>query len=121
MSKPFHIYLYGERRGPIAISFERLSAQLADLKRMFFELDGSFVWTGQVGAMRWQIDGMVYDAAGVIQYIDIKGECPWEYWVQLLQILADGGQWSSEWTVLRLPDQTAQTLKDFNQDIWRSK
>ena len=118
MSVPFHIYLYGIDRGTIPTSFEHLAERLSDFERIYFELDGSFVWTGGSEHGRWQLDGMVYDAAGAVQYVDIKGWCPWKIWNSFLTILGGDEGWSEDWTVIRLPAQREQTLATFNEEIW---
>jgi hypothetical protein len=61
---------------PFEVSFEDAFAALATLPRMFVEPDGSFVWTGEDEAGRWQVDGNLYDRAGRLLYIDLAGACP---------------------------------------------
>ncbi|MCC7335903.1 MAG: hypothetical protein IT422_12450 [Pirellulaceae bacterium] len=68
------------------ISFERAIADLELLPRMFIELDGSLVWCGEVEARRWQIDGMIYDRAGHVLRVELKGAAPRQAWEQLLSI-----------------------------------
>ena len=75
------------------ISFEQAIARLELLPRMFVELDGSFVWNGQIDgligqieAQRWQIDGMLYDRSGHVLRLELKGNAPRQAWEQLLAI-----------------------------------
>lgn len=121
MPEAFHIYLYGMGRGPIPITFEQLAERLSNVERIYFEMDGSFVWTGESDLGRWQLDGMVYDAAGSVQYIDLKGWCPWSVWNFFLRKLSGDEEWSEAWTVLRLPAQQEQTLAAFNQETWNGR
>ena len=69
---------------PFAISFEEAGAALEKLERMFFEPDGSFVWTSGAGEPNWQIDGNLFDRAGRLQFVDLKGNCPRELFDRLL-------------------------------------
>lgn len=62
-----------------AVLFDRTFEQVADalsmLPRMFVEPDGSFVWVS-AGEPGWQLDGMLYDGAGSLWYVELKGRCP---------------------------------------------
>lgn len=76
-------------QAPFARSFEEVGRRLEQLERMFFEPDGSFVWTGVAdGGRSWQIDGVLYDRAGRLLYVDLKGACPLSAWQELLDALA---------------------------------
>jgi hypothetical protein len=72
---------------PMARSFEEAFEQLERLPRMFIEPDGAFVWVSSSSDRRWQVDGVLYDRAGRLQFVDVKGECPDEAWRQLLAAL----------------------------------
>ncbi|NND96549.1 MAG: hypothetical protein HKN47_04370 [Pirellulaceae bacterium] len=78
----FHLYLYGTDCGPIATTFESAAARLQALPRLYLEPDGSFVWT-QVGGSE-QIFGMLYDAEGQLQYVELRGQCKRPTWRQLV-------------------------------------
>lgn len=121
MRNEFAIYLYGVDRKPIIADFDRIAQELQNVDRLYFEMDGSFIWTGEAAESRWQLDGMIYDAAGAIQYIDIKGWCPLPEWLDLLNTIADQAEWDHRWTVMRLPQLSAQSLGDFNQEIWSAE
>lgn len=69
------------------MSFEQAFEQLELLPRMFIELDGSFVWSGQRATGRWQIDGMLYDCDGRLQRVELAGHAPRHAWEQLLSII----------------------------------
>jgi hypothetical protein len=58
-----------------ACTFEQAASRLAALERMYVEPDGSFVWVSSSGDPAWQIDGNLYDRAGQLQFVDIKGSC----------------------------------------------
>lgn len=68
------------------MSFEQAFERLELLPRMFIELDGSFVWSGQQAAGRWQIDGMLYDCDGRLQRAELAGQAPRHHWEQLLNV-----------------------------------
>ena len=72
---------------PFQISFEEAGAALAKLDRMFFEPDGSFVWTSPHGETTWQADGNLFDRNGRLLFVDLKGSCPSEQFDQLLSAL----------------------------------
>ena len=66
---------------PFAISFEEAYAALEALPRMFIEPDGSFVWVAKEAgaggdpAARQQVDGLLFDRAGYLQYVELSGSC----------------------------------------------
>ena len=106
---PFHLYLYGPNQGPIETSFEEAESRLTRLPKLYFEPDGSFVWTRQAG--REQIYGMLYDASGQVRYCDLQGKCTQRTWRELCRAIAGGAVEGLE--VLRLPDQRLQDLQTF--------
>jgi hypothetical protein len=69
-----------------ARSFEQVVEALARLPRMFVEPDGAFVWvaTGEPG---WQMDGVLYDGAARLWYVELKGRCPQAKFDELLSAL----------------------------------
>jgi len=111
---PFHLYLYGPKRGPIESSFEDAELRLKQLPMLHFEPDGSFVWTRESG--KQQIFGMVYDAAGKIQYCDLRGCCKYQTWKLLCAAIA--GEGVEEFEVMVLPDQQLQDLQTFEAKLW---
>ncbi len=68
-------------------SFENLAALLSTMPNMYFEMDGSFVWVDQQIFRTHQMDGMVYDRADKIEYVEIKGTCSTQQWQTLCQSL----------------------------------
>lgn len=106
-------------RNLMSVSFEQVAEAMSALPRMFFEMDGSFVWRGssadttaqtsaaQASVSRstanstaegtdsstdWQVDGMVYDAAGQVARVELKGHCPLEIFWQLLTCIQPADQ-----------------------------
>jgi hypothetical protein len=70
---------------PFTVSFEQAADALARLPRMYCEPDGSFVWvSGTDEPQSWQVDGVLYDRAGRLLHVDLKGECPADRFDQLL-------------------------------------
>jgi len=61
---------------PFAIGFDDAVERLARLPRMFVELDGSFVWTSPAADRAWQVDGNLFERAGRVLLVDLKGSCP---------------------------------------------
>ncbi len=64
---------------PIELSFESAAEVLTQWKGLFFEMDGSFVWRSAERVSphehQWQLDGMLYDRNGKIEYLELKGSC----------------------------------------------
>jgi hypothetical protein len=65
-------------------TFEQAIAALAALARMYCEPDGSFVWVSPQGASPWQIEGNLFDRAGRLLFVDLKGNCPGDQFDLLL-------------------------------------
>lgn len=74
-------------REPFLVSFEEAIDALAELERMFVEPDGSFCWVSTDSAWRWQLDGNLYDRAGRVLLVDLKGCCPQSHFDRLLAAL----------------------------------
>ena len=113
---PFHIYLYGPGEGPIRSSFEAAQVRLETLERLYFEPDGSFVWSRDGGAQ--QVYGMLYDAVGLIQYGELRGHCERSTWSQLVEAIA--GEAGQPLLVMRLPERELQNLQSFEAELWPS-
>ncbi len=134
---PFHLYLYGPDLGPMDSSFEAAAERLAELEKLHFEPDGSFVWTRDGGAQ--QIYGMLYDAAGQIQYCELQGQCKYSSWrtlVRAIQGPANGGPptvppphresqpvqgQSDGLLVMSLPGRELQELQTFEKTNWATQ
>lgn len=114
----FAIYLYGRDRGPLPANFETLADRLQAVDRLYFEMDGSFVWTGGESRNSWQLDGMVYDAAGKVQYLDLKGWCPFPNWHFLLETIASDHSHRADWIVVRMPEMSELSLGHFETIVW---
>ncbi len=87
----FHVNLIASpEAAPFACTWEDAATLLEQLPRMIFELDGSFVVSGEhqrakrAGASppptetptRWQVDGHLFDFAGRLQRLELHGSCP---------------------------------------------
>lgn len=82
-------------------SFDHLREALESQSRIYFELDGSFLWAGDLNGQAWRIDGMVYDDGERVLWCEVKGCLPLSQWKQLLQIV--GG--TQELLAMVLPDR----------------
>ena len=72
-------------------AFEDAAARLTRLPRMFFELDGSFVCSGENPAGdRWQLEGQLYDRDGHIVFLELKGNCPEHVFDEVLSAAGPG-------------------------------
>lgn len=67
-----HIHLYAPQDQRFSIDFENFSELVSKWDGMYFEMDGSFVWVDRKFG-RNQLDGMVYDRDGAIEYLELKG------------------------------------------------
>lgn len=90
----------GLAEAQFAASFERTIALLGQRERMFVELDGAFVWSGETESRAWQIDGMLYDRGGHVSRIELKGTCPRSAWQELLPAFG----WPQQAMVVHLVD-----------------
>ena len=73
---------------PLPVTFELVVESLSVLPRMYVEPDGSFVWVaGAPTQSDWQLDGMLWDRGGALQYVELKGRCSEFVWRQLLTAL----------------------------------
>ena len=123
LSSDFQIHLLAHPTGTlINVTFEALAEQLQSFERMYFEMDGSFVWTGAVilnstGPKPWQLDGMVYDLGLQIQRIELKGQCPRTQWQMLLNALNHPQQ-----PLVAYDLQTAQfaSIEQLESSLWSS-
>ncbi|MCG8651951.1 MAG: hypothetical protein MI861_19075, partial [Pirellulales bacterium] len=95
-------------------TFEAAAERLEKLDSLYFEPDGSFVWVAEGGDQ--QIDGMLYDAAGRLQYVEIRGICQIAVWRQLLAAI--GGDFTVAMEVMKLPDRQLQDLQTFERNHW---
>lgn len=66
-------------------SFESLAEKLGSMPGMVFEMDGSFVWVDHDFTPASQMDGMVYDRQGKLEYVEIKGTCNAQQWHMLCE------------------------------------
>jgi hypothetical protein len=117
----------------MSIDFESAAEQLQSLDRMYFEMDGSFVWSGEtvwseatplsgeestqvsVDPVRWQIDGMIYDVGGRIQRVELKGSCPKANWRQLLSVL----QWPDQPLIAySIANATFEEIGELEERVW---
>ncbi|MEX2173218.1 MAG: hypothetical protein WD872_02580 [Pirellulaceae bacterium] len=68
--------------------FDAAYANLERLPRLFIEPDGSFVWRGTSDdGLEWQVDGNLIDRGVVLDYVELKGNCPAERFDDLLRAL----------------------------------
>ena len=71
---------------PLPVSFEDACEALNRLPQLLIEPDGSFVWSASHGEESWQVDGVLYDRAGKLFYVELKGACPRAQFDELLTI-----------------------------------
>ena len=115
----FQAYVYLNEGQPLGRSLEQVVGPMASLDGLFFEWDGSLTWANQ--SEGWQIDGMVYDNATEIQYVDLHGRISRAENAILLhdRLRQLFGTWGdpADLMLLRLPDRRWQTLQDFEREL----
>jgi hypothetical protein len=84
----FHANLFASpREAAFACTWEDAAERLQQLPRMLFEPDGSFVLSGNDETRRWQVDGHLFDFAGRLQRVELRGECPAAVYDELLRCI----------------------------------
>lgn len=82
-----------------AISFEEALDALSSLPRMFLEPDGALLWVSASEEQpAWQLDGNLWDRAGLLVAVELKGRCPESAWDLLLDRLG----WPETPLIIRL-------------------
>lgn len=121
----FHVQLVAENGGSLGTLYDQVCQSLEAiaswdskdgegvtlLTRLQLELDGSFVCGGE----GWQLDGMMYDIADRLQYVDLKGSCPRTVWSSLVRIFAES---PSPAAVVKLPQGGLYDLQSFEESVW---
>jgi hypothetical protein len=74
----FHVNLFAAPpASTFFVTWEEAGTQLERLPRMIFELDGSFVISGDdADGHRWQVDGHLFDFDGHLHRVELHGQCP---------------------------------------------
>ncbi len=105
----FYVNVFGH---PFPITWEQAAESLEALPRMIFEPDGSWIWSGDAGADRWQIDGHLFDFEDRLHRVELHGQCPPEAFDRLLSCL---GWPQSELTFEQVLEGTTLDEKEFRQ------
>lgn len=114
MTGKFHLYLYGPGGGAMATSFDEVAKRLEQLDRLYFEPDGSFGWAPSANE---SIFGMVYDAAGRVQYIELRGECELASWRKVTCAICDSRD--EVMLVMCLQKRQLQEFQTFEETCWK--
>ena len=85
---------------PWGVTFDQAADRLMALGRLYYEPDGSIVWTGNHPELgRWQMDGNLYDRGPELGYVQLVGRCPQANFEQLLTALG----WPTVLLAFQLP------------------
>ena len=100
---------------PLGGSFEQLCERLERLPRTHLELDGSFVHRGPAPPLH--IDGMIYDANGQVQYVQLQGTSDHATWQELIDVLSSDK--SKPPSVQLLQSGELLSLQSFERQEWK--
>lgn len=103
--------------GPLGGGFDQWVQRLESLPRAHVELDGSFVLRSDTPGL--QIDGMIYDALGQVQHVELIATSDRQLWNRLLSCLLDPSQ-SMPW-VCDLMDGTFCPLDEFERNVFSDR
>lgn len=106
----FRVRLYGAGGGSLGGTFEEAARRLSQEPRLYFEPDGSFTWSAE-----WQIGGVIYDAAGVLQFADLECRCPCGPWRRITELLCGSKR---DVTVYRVAERDLHDLQTFERLVW---
>ena len=111
---------HAQENTPIPHTFEAFIDEIGKWDGLYAELDGSFVWVWHEQQKRYQLDGMVYDRAGAIEYIELKGSCSPEAWAKLCHTLLATPANQSPTAEFSISDTICQLLRvhDLERGRW---
>ncbi|MEM6365823.1 MAG: hypothetical protein AAF745_15455 [Planctomycetota bacterium] len=124
MTESFHVHCYGpseldsgelsKRTHPaIPTSFEAALERLQRLlPQVLFEPDGSLAWASP----SHQVVGMVYDAQTTIQYVELRGHCDGQQFIELVRTLA-GTDDVGSYQLMLLPQRQWKDLQTFAKTL----
>ena len=121
MIDTFHIQLMPAEGSPWG-SLEDAADRLQSMDRLAWEPDGSFVWCPEGGVPMY---GMIYDSAGEIRYVEIRGDIRPSPDVILQRLREIAGRLGTAVRatdgirVQSLPDGGVQTFQDFEKSLVR--
>ncbi len=81
------VQIHAQPHSELPQTFEGLADAIGSLPGMYFEMDGSFVWVDRNTDPPSQMDGMVYDRNGRLEYVEVKGACNAQQWRVLCQVI----------------------------------
>jgi hypothetical protein len=119
----FHIHLYGPdpldrpsvpgQTTPLPTSFEAAQQRLRTcLPNVLLEPDGSLAWAGK----DHQIVGMIYDAATMIQYVELRGRCDRIRLREFVETLA-GSKQIDQFATMILPERQWKIFHSFERSL----
>jgi hypothetical protein len=109
--RTFHVIVQPAAEASFGVSFEQVSARLESFDRLVFEPDGSFVWKGDTPTS-WQLDGVLYDRDGRVQYLELKGAGPASALDKMWEVLG--------WPATPLAFQVVQTGETLDEATFRA-
>jgi hypothetical protein len=111
---------HAQENSPIPQTFEAFIDAIGKWDGLYAELDGSFVWVWHEQQHRYQLDGMVYDRAGAIEYVELKGSCSPTAWAKLCNTLLASPIAKSPTAEFLISDTICQLLRvhDLERSRW---
>jgi hypothetical protein len=86
-SYQFHVNIFAvPREAGFHCTWEDVATPLEQLSGMIFEPDGSFILSGNDDLKRrWHVNGHLFDYAGRLHRVELRGDCPPHAFDSLLQ------------------------------------
>ncbi len=114
VAQAFHVRIQFDANPP---TFEDVYDRLSKHSNVFIELDGSFVWRASIGLLHQsdasQIDGMLYDRAERMEYVELKGRCEASQWNEFVNMLI--GERNSSMRIQDMASGQWMTLEAFSE------
>ncbi|MEQ1828924.1 MAG: hypothetical protein ABL921_23380 [Pirellula sp.] len=83
----FFLQIHARPGQAFSQSFDGLVQLFRNMHGMYVEMDGSFVWIDRETHPHSQMDGMVYDRNGLLEYVEVKGDFSQKQWWSLCQAI----------------------------------
>ena len=92
----------------LPVTFDAAAEAMLKLPKLYYEPDGSFVWTGRREGRLWQFDGLLVDQGPLLSYVELNArDAPAESLDRLLGAFG----WPAGPLMFQLPQQALFLLE----------